>query len=83
MLIISPIDVSLMVRYVDDTLFVTTSRELAMDYVAVVHNGFKDYGADTNVAKTRVNFDVSFNGVRNATIREETILLRFFLIRFR
>lgn len=46
-----------LVRLIDDNLFVTTSKEAAVEFVSRLSNRFvNDYGTQLNAAKTVVNF---------------------------
>ncbi|GAX76318.1 hypothetical protein CEUSTIGMA_g3764.t1 [Chlamydomonas eustigma] len=49
---------SVMMRLVDDFLFVTTSRAAAEVVVSRVHTGFPEYGCSINPLKTKLNFDM-------------------------
>ena len=48
---------SVLVRWVDDFLFLTVCPDAAAAFVARVHAGFPDYGAAVSAAKTALNFD--------------------------
>ena len=48
---------SLLLRWVDDFLFMTTSAEAATHFVATLSGGFPEYGATVSVSKTCLNFD--------------------------
>jgi telomerase reverse transcriptase len=50
-------DESLLLRWVDDFLFMTTSAEAATQFVATLSGGFPEYGATVSVSKTCLNFD--------------------------
>ena len=48
----------ILVRFIDDNLFVTTSRAAATEFVKRLHGDFVDeYGTRLNASKTLVNFD--------------------------
>lgn len=47
---------SVLVRWVDDFLFLTVCPDAAAAFVARVHAGFPDYGAAVSAAKTALNF---------------------------
>ena len=49
-------------RFVDDYLFVTESKQEAVDLLEFMKYGFEDYGGIVNMAKTLVNFDVVLDG---------------------
>ena len=48
---------SLLLRWVDDFLFMTTSAEAATRFVDTLSSGFPEYGAAVSVSKTCLNFD--------------------------
>lgn len=54
---------SLLLRFIDDFLFITTDRDEARCFLKVLRNGFPQYGAQISDHKTVVNFDISFDGV--------------------
>jgi len=51
-------DESLLIRFLDDSLYMTTSKYLAVSFTKKMHKGFEDYGCKVNITKTLVNFDV-------------------------
>ncbi|GAA5865197.1 hypothetical protein JCM1840_003940 [Sporobolomyces johnsonii] len=50
---------SLLLRYVDDFLFVSTKRDLATRFLQVMHAGIPDYGCYIASEKRLTNFDVA------------------------
>ncbi len=61
-------DHGVLVRFIDDNLFVTTSQGAAVDFVNRLHGAFVDeYGTQLNASKTLVNFDCALPGV-NAVV---------------
>ncbi|TIB12060.1 hypothetical protein E3P77_01177 [Wallemia ichthyophaga] len=54
---------ALLLRFIDDFLFITTDREEARYFLQVLRKGFPQYGAHISDHKTLVNFDISFDGV--------------------
>ncbi|BGP56240.1 hypothetical protein JCM8202_005757 [Rhodotorula sphaerocarpa] len=52
-------DESLLLRYVDDFLFVTTDLELATRFLRVMHAGLPEYGCFISPEKRLSNFDVA------------------------
>eukprot|EP01114_Cavostelium_apophysatum_P022198 TRINITY_DN7957_c0_g1_i2.p1 TRINITY_DN7957_c0_g1~~TRINITY_DN7957_c0_g1_i2.p1 ORF type:complete len:1151 (-),score=257.66 TRINITY_DN7957_c0_g1_i2:26-3478(-) len=50
-------DVGLMLRFIDDFLYATTSEDAAKSFVKDVERGYEDYGFIGNASKTKVNFD--------------------------
>ncbi|KAK8629754.1 hypothetical protein V6N13_078583 [Hibiscus sabdariffa] len=51
----------LLLRFVDDFLFISTSKELASCFLSMLHRGFPDYNCYMNVDKFCVNFDIEHN----------------------
>ena len=48
----------LLARFIDDNLFVTTDRDVAVDFVNRLHSRFvEEYGTRLNASKTLVNFE--------------------------
>lgn len=47
---------SLLIRFIDDTLFITTSFELASDFIQSLSPGIPEYGVQVNMAKSTANF---------------------------
>lgn len=47
---------SLMVRFIDDMLFVTTSYTKASEFIHTVLPGFQEYGVEVNLSKIASNF---------------------------
>ncbi|CAI5497298.1 unnamed protein product [Closterium sp. Naga37s-1] len=47
---------SLLLRLIDDSLFISTSQPHVAAYVAAMHTGFQEYGCRANQSKTAVNF---------------------------
>ena len=48
---------SLLLRWVDDFLFITPHKILASKFLNVMHNGIPEYGCFINLEKTLTNFD--------------------------
>src|SRR2546423_655050 len=53
---------SLLMRYIDDFLFMTLSRSDAEKFLTVMHKGLPQYGAYVNPDKSLANFDVRIEG---------------------
>ncbi|XP_057849916.2 telomerase reverse transcriptase isoform X5 [Cryptomeria japonica] len=53
---------SILLRLIDDTLFISTSKEKAYCFIASMHRGFKDYNSYANKAKTSLNFKMDLEG---------------------
>ncbi|KAJ3084335.1 hypothetical protein HDU99_001757 [Rhizoclosmatium hyalinum] len=54
----------LLLRLVDDFLFVTPSKAKAIAFVQLLHQGISDYGCSVNPLKTVINFDLEDSGVK-------------------
>ncbi|KAK6536115.1 hypothetical protein TWF281_000361 [Arthrobotrys megalospora] len=52
----------LLMRLIDDFLFITTNRDHAKRFTDAMHNGFPEYGVVVKPEKSLVNFEVAFNG---------------------
>lgn len=55
---------TLLLRLVDDFLLITTDRQLAKQFLQIMHDGLPDYGVTVNPAKTLVNFEVTINNMK-------------------
>ena len=55
-------DNSVMLRLIDDFLFVTTERQHAEDFLRLLHKGIPAYGVSVKPEKSLVNFDVDVDG---------------------
>ena len=53
-----------LIRIVDDSLYISTSQEAAEWYVKKMEQGSPEYGSSCNPEKTRVSFDCDLNGRR-------------------
>lgn len=56
-------DNSLLVRYVDDFLLISTDLRIARDFVSCMHTGFPDHGCEINFDKTLTNFEMETGGM--------------------
>jgi len=52
----------LLVRLVDDFLFITLNRNNATKLLTIMYNGVPEYGAKIAIDKCLVNFETSVNG---------------------
>lgn len=52
----------LLLRMIDDFLFITIDREKAQTFIQIMHDGLPEYGAQVNPDKSLVNFDITVNG---------------------
>lgn len=53
---------SLLLRLIDDFLFITARKEEATQFLQTMHDGIEEYGVRINPAKSLANFNVSING---------------------
>eukprot|EP01130_Rhizamoeba_saxonica_P003519 TRINITY_DN1480_c0_g2_i1.p1 TRINITY_DN1480_c0_g2~~TRINITY_DN1480_c0_g2_i1.p1 ORF type:complete len:721 (-),score=119.43 TRINITY_DN1480_c0_g2_i1:733-2592(-) len=58
-------------RFIDDSLYITTSRKLAEEYIETVHNGFDDYGCFANKKKTLLSFEIEGSDVAVSNLRNK------------
>eukprot|EP00898_Chlorokybus_atmophyticus_P005135 jgi/Chlat1/5622/Chrsp369S09002 len=54
---------AVLLRFIDDFLMISTSREEAASHVRRLHHGFPEYGFTVNARKTSLNFAVDVSGV--------------------
>ncbi|KAK0567588.1 hypothetical protein OC844_000171 [Tilletia horrida] len=74
---VSNSSVSMLMRYTDDFLFISTSRRRAKAFFKAMLRGHPEYGCFISPAKTVANFDLSFpDGGFVPQIRERTIKRR-------
>lgn len=52
----------LLLRLIDDFLFITLNRDNAEEFLKVMHEGNPEYGAFVSIDKTMVNFEMSLGG---------------------
>lgn len=50
---------SLLMRWVDDFLFLTPDRTLADTFLRIMHTGIPEYGCQINSRKTLVNYETT------------------------
>lgn len=63
----------LLVRWVDDFLFMTPDKDKFTAFISRMHQGFPDYGCEVNSAKTVVNCGVTLNGkILERVVRSQT-----------
>ena len=53
----------LLLRLIDDFLFITTEKEDAISFLQTMHDGLEEYGVQINPAKSLANFNVHINQV--------------------
>ncbi|KAF3912145.1 hypothetical protein ABW21_db0205925 [Orbilia brochopaga] len=56
----------LLMRLIDDFLFITTNRDHAQRFCEAIHHGFPRYGVTVKPEKSLVNFEVAFDGSKIA-----------------
>ncbi|KAF9878997.1 putative telomerase reverse transcriptase [Colletotrichum karsti] len=61
---------SLLLRLIDDFLFISTNQKKARKFVQVMHGGVPEYGVTVNPAKTLVNFDLELRGMKISRVSE-------------
>lgn len=49
---------TILLRLIDDSLLISTSRSCVARFVQVMHDGFEEYGCHANQQKTAVSFDL-------------------------
>ncbi|KAK6495865.1 hypothetical protein TWF481_002910 [Arthrobotrys musiformis] len=55
-------ETGLLMRLIDDFVFITTNRDHAKRFSDAMHTGFPEYGVVVNPQKSLVNFEIAFNG---------------------
>lgn len=45
-----------MIRYIDDFLFITSDKQVAVKFMGVIHEGFPEFGFKVQPSKTLTNF---------------------------
>lgn len=53
---------SLLLRLIDDFLFITTKKTAAVRFLQTMHDGMEEYGVFVNPIKSHANFVVNING---------------------
>ncbi|KAL8811749.1 MAG: hypothetical protein Q9200_001548 [Gallowayella weberi] len=53
---------ALLLRLIDDFLFITTNKNDAKQFLQIMHDGLREYGVRVNPAKSLANFHVQING---------------------
>jgi len=59
---------SLLLRLIDDFLVVTSKRQVAEQFMRVMHDGVPDFGVCVKAEKSRANFDIEIGGKRIARL---------------
>ncbi|KAL9578805.1 MAG: hypothetical protein Q9212_005488, partial [Teloschistes hypoglaucus] len=54
---------SLLLRLIDDFLFITTERQDAVRFLQIMHDGLAEFGVQVNPAKSLTNFRTEINGL--------------------
>lgn len=63
-------DDGILMRLIDDFLYITPNREKAQKFLEVMHGGLPEYGAFVGVQKTLVNFSTTVGGVEVARLAD-------------
>jgi hypothetical protein len=66
-------DASILLRWIDDFLYITTDYNKALDFFNLMHGGFKDFGTRCNPEKSVVNFDLIFKGLTISNVSSQPI----------
>jgi hypothetical protein len=53
---------SILLRLIDDSLFISISKKESFSFIAAMQKGFEDYNCYTNEQKTSLNFDMKLEG---------------------
>ncbi|KAL8717849.1 MAG: hypothetical protein Q9181_008274 [Wetmoreana brouardii] len=53
---------AVLMRLIDDFLFITTCKQDAIWFLQIMHDGIEEYGVKVNPAKSLVNFRLKING---------------------
>ena len=54
-------DEGLLLRLIDDFLFISMNKDHATQFLNYMHQGFPEYGCSVNMTKSLANFDVAIN----------------------
>ncbi|KAL8655691.1 MAG: hypothetical protein Q9226_002939 [Calogaya cf. arnoldii] len=54
-------DNGLLLRLIDDFLYITTKKEDAIRFLQIMHNGLEEYGVEVNPTKSLANFSIEIN----------------------
>lgn len=52
---------TILLRFIDDSLLISTSQSSVAKFVQLMHDGFEEYGCRANQQKTAVSFDLLLN----------------------
>ncbi|PHH67919.1 hypothetical protein CDD82_1005 [Ophiocordyceps australis] len=63
----------LLMRTVDDFVLITSAKSKALEFVKKMHRGIPQYGVEINQEKTLVNFEMTINGSRIASISDDAM----------
>ncbi len=55
-------DPGLLLRFIDDFLYITTNKQHAIEFTRRMYQGFPEYGCTVNKKKTLVNFELAIDG---------------------
>ncbi|VUC33904.1 unnamed protein product [Clonostachys rosea] len=61
---------SILLRFIDDFLFITQDKKKAVQFVKTMHRGVPEYGVEVNPKKTLLNFDMKSQDEPLATISQ-------------
>ncbi|KAI4267754.1 MAG: hypothetical protein LQ337_008202 [Flavoplaca oasis] len=60
-------DNGLLLRLIDDFLFITTDEKDAIKFLQTMHNGLEEFGVEVNPSKSLANFSIEINKTAIAT----------------
>ncbi|KAI4133400.1 MAG: hypothetical protein LQ341_006169, partial [Variospora aurantia] len=63
---------SLLLRLIDDFLFITTEKKAAVRFLQTMHDGIEEYGVCVNPIKSLASFDVDINGIKISRTRHSS-----------
>lgn len=61
---------SILLRLIDDSLFISTSKDAVEKFVGMMHQGFEDYGCHANRGKTAVSFNLQLHDDEETVARK-------------
>ncbi|CAK9255929.1 unnamed protein product [Sphagnum jensenii] len=59
----------ILLRFIDDSLFISTSENMVVKFVETMHKGFAEYGCHANRGKTAVSFDLELTDGQRKNVK--------------
>ncbi|KAH9575749.1 hypothetical protein CY35_01G126800 [Sphagnum magellanicum] len=59
----------ILLRFIDDSLFISTSENMVVKFVETMHKGFAEYGCHANQGKTAVSFDLKLTDGQGKNVK--------------